>query len=109
MVPAVYYTRQKLSQAECNYLTAEREALGMIYNVTKFRHYLLGRKFSFHVDHSELLYLVSEASLIGKLLLQKFYAVVHKRSTLYYPQANGLAESTNKTLQNILQKIVNEY
>ena len=37
-----------------------------------------------------------------------FYAVVHKRSTPYYPQANGLAESTNKTLQNILRKIVNE-
>ena len=36
------------------------------------------------------------------------YAVVHKKSTLYYPQANGLAESTNKTLQNILRKIVNE-
>jgi hypothetical protein len=40
--------------------------------------------------------------------LTTFYAVVHKRSTPYYPQANGLAESTNKTLQNILRKIVNE-
>ena len=40
--------------------------------------------------------------------LTTFYAVVHKRSTLYYPQANGLAKSTNKTLQNILRKIVNE-
>ena len=34
--------------------------------------------------------------------------MVHKKSTQYYPQANGLAESTNKTLQNILKKIVNE-
>ena len=40
--------------------------------------------------------------------LTTFYAVVHKRNTPYYPQANGLAESTNKTLQNILQKIINE-
>ena len=40
--------------------------------------------------------------------LTTFYAVVHKRSTLYYLQANGLEESTNKTLQNILRKIVNE-
>ena len=37
-----------------------------------------------------------------------FYTVVHKRSTPYYPQANELAESTNKTLQNILRKILNE-
>ena len=36
-------------------------------------------------------------------------AVVHKKSTLYYPQANGLAELTNKTLQTILKKIINEH
>ena len=40
--------------------------------------------------------------------LMQHYAVVHKKSTPYYPQANGLAESTNKTLQAILKKIVNE-
>ena len=40
--------------------------------------------------------------------LTQHYAVVHKKSTSYYPQANGLAESTNKTLQTILKKIVNE-
>ena len=40
--------------------------------------------------------------------LTQHYPVVHKKSTPYYPQANGLAESTNKTLQNILKKIVNE-
>ena len=40
--------------------------------------------------------------------LSTYYAVVHKKSTLYYPQANDLAESTNKTIQMILRKIVNE-
>ena len=40
--------------------------------------------------------------------LTTFYAVVHKKSTSYYPQANGLVESTNKTLQNLLKKIVKE-
>ena len=40
--------------------------------------------------------------------LTTFYVVVQKRSTPYYLQANGLTESTNKTLQNILRKIVNE-
>ena len=40
--------------------------------------------------------------------LTSFYVVVHKCSMPYYPQANGLVESTNKTLQNILWKIVNE-
>ena len=40
--------------------------------------------------------------------LTQHYAVVHKMSTPYYPQANGLEKSTNKTLQTILKKIVNE-
>ena len=40
--------------------------------------------------------------------LSTYYAVVHKNSTPYYPQPNGLAKSTNKTLQMILKKIVNE-
>ena len=45
----------------------EREALGMIYSVNNFQHYMLGKNFIFHVDHSTLLYLVSKASLTGKL------------------------------------------
>ena len=40
--------------------------------------------------------------------LSTYYAMIHKRSPLYYPQANGLTESTNKTLQMTLRKIVNE-
>ena len=40
--------------------------------------------------------------------MTQHYTVVHKKSTSYYPQANGFAEYTNKTLQNISRKIVNE-
>ena len=80
----VYYASRKLSKAERNYSMTEREALGMVYSVTKYRHYSLGRKFSFHVDHSALLYLVSKASLTGKiarwtLLLQEFeFDIFHR-------------------------------
>ena len=35
--------------------------------------------------------------------------ISHRKSRVYYPQANGLAESTNKTLQRILKKIVNQH
>ena len=64
---SVYYASRNLSKAEHNYSTTESEVLGMVYNVTKYRHYLLGRKFSFHVDHSTLLYLVLKASVRGKI------------------------------------------
>jgi hypothetical protein len=80
----VYYASRRLSKAERNYSTTEREALEMIYSVTKFRHYLLGKRFTFHVDHSALVYLVSKALLTGKLarwtlLLQEYeFDIVHR-------------------------------
>ena len=48
--------------------------------------------------------------LIGQVveILTLFHVVVHKKSMPYYSQANGLVESTNKTLQNILKKIINK-
>ena len=41
-------------------------------------------------------------------MLTNHYDLIHKKSIPYYPQANGLAESTNKTLQNILKNIFNK-
>ena len=38
----VYYSSQKLSTVERNYSTTERKALGMMYSINKFLHYLLG-------------------------------------------------------------------
>ena len=85
----VYYSSRKLSTAERNYSTIEREALEMIYSINKFRHYLLGKKFTFHVDHVALLYLVSKQTLLGQLarwmlLLQEFeFDIQHRPGTLH--------------------------
>jgi hypothetical protein len=35
------------------------------------------------------------------------FMIVHHKSTTYYPQGNGQAKSTNKTLRKILAKLVN--
>ena len=41
--------------------------------------------------------------------LTGFFSVMHKKSSPYYPQANGLAESTNKQIMQILTKLVSNH
>ena len=68
----------------------------MVYSVTKYRYYLLGRKFSFHADYSALLYLVLKASLTSKiarwtLLLQEFQFDIFHRLGVQHAVANYLS------------------
>ena len=63
----IFYASRRLSHAVKTYFTTEKEAHNMIYNITKFRHYLLGRKFTFDVDHSTLFYLFDKQALTGLL------------------------------------------
>ena len=99
---SVYYTNQKLSVVKCNYSTIEREALGMIYNINKFWHYLLGRNFTSHVDYAAVLYLVSKESLMGKLarsmlLLQELEFDIQHRPGTQHTIANYLSRIKKKT------------
>ncbi|MCO5558197.1 hypothetical protein L7F22_011776 [Adiantum nelumboides] len=85
--PISYFSRQ-LNNAEKNYTATEREGLGMIYAVKKFRHYLLSNKFVFFVDHQALLYLINKPCNTGRivrwfiiLLEFDFMVVVKKGAT----------------------------
>ena len=72
----------------------------MIYNINKFRHYLLRRKFTFHVDHATLLYSIEKQTLTGKLarwmlLLQEFDFVIQHRPGTQHVVADFLSRIDN--------------
>ena len=53
----IVYSSKKLNKAKRNYLTTKREALGMVFALQKYRHYLLANPFVFYTDHQALKYL----------------------------------------------------
>ena len=73
----IYFSSRQPSAAEKNYSVTEREGLGMVYSVEKYRHYFLDYKVTFHIDHDALKYMVNKPQLSGRiarwvLLLQEF-------------------------------------
>ncbi len=58
--PTGKYASKLLNKTKYNYTNIEKEALAMVYVLHKFRHFLLGKKFVFYVDHMALIYLVNK-------------------------------------------------
>ena len=63
--PLIYVSR-KLSQAEQNYSNIEREALAIVFVVTRLKQFLLGRRFTLQNDHKTLKYLFTPDEEIPK-------------------------------------------
>ena len=51
------YASKKLAPAETRYSTLEKECLGIVWGVTKFRLYLAGKPFVLQTDHQPLAYI----------------------------------------------------
>ena len=71
----------KLNKDKHNYSTTKRKALGMVFALQKYRHYLLANPFMFYIDHQELKYLVNKPLHHGRichwlLLFQEFEVIV---------------------------------
>ena len=97
--PMSYASRQ-LNEAEKNYTTTEREGLGMVYAIKKFRHYLLANKFVFFTDHQVLLYLMNKPCNIGRivrwsLILLEFDFTIVVKKGINHQRADHLSRLIN--------------
>ena len=63
----IAFKSRRLSKAEKNYSTTEREGLAMVDVLQKYRHYLLGGHFKMYTDHSALKYLFNKPVLWGRI------------------------------------------
>ncbi len=103
------YASRLLNKIKQNYSTTKRKALVMVFVLHKFRHYLLGNKFIFYVDHMALVYLVNKPHVserIGKwsLLFIKYdFKVVYKLAKIH-EVANALLKLPNITKAQMVMK-----
>ena len=65
------YVSRKLPQAEQNHSNIEREALAIVFVVTRLKQFLLGRSFTPQTDHKPLKYLFTPDKEIPKKALAK--------------------------------------
>jgi hypothetical protein len=79
------YACRLLNKAKQNYSTKKRGALAMVFALHKFRHYLLGNKFVFHVDHMALVYLVNKPHVSRKIVRWLLLVLEYDFIVMYKP------------------------
>ena len=102
----IFYASRSLNKAERNYSTIEREFLGIVYAVEKFRYYLYGTEFIIHTDHNPLTYLnnltLSSARLTRwRLKLAEYnFKIVYKKGSMNKvadPLSRNFSDETNES------------
>ncbi len=92
----VLFISRKLTKAERNYATVEKEALAVKWAVLELRYYLLGRKFTLLTDHAPLQWMARAKDTNARvtrwfLALQDFCFIVRHRAGASNANAEGLS------------------
>ncbi len=92
----ILYISRKLTPAEKNYATVEKEALAIKWAVLELRYYLLGRRFTLVTDHAPLQWMARAKDTNARvtrwfLALQDFHFEVRHRAGVAHANADGLS------------------
>jgi len=112
----IAYAGRDLNPAERNYSATEREALGVVAAIKRFRPYLHGQKFIVYTDHNALKWLMNIKDPSGKLarwslLLQQFDFTIEHRPGVNNGNADALSRRSYANLnvvdipQTMIQQI----
>ena len=95
----VYYASKTLNEAQRNYTTTEKELLGVVYALDKFRAYLIGAEIIIFIDHFSLKYLLTKQNAKARLirwalLLQEFNLQIRDKKGVENVVADHLSRLT---------------
>jgi len=94
--PAALHSR-KLSNAQMNYGTTDKEALAIVDTLTAFHHLLAGNEFTIVTDHQRLIYIKTSRRLTKEHLRWRGYIGQFRTKIVYQPgQWNYLADTLSR-------------
>ena len=90
--PIAYYSR-KLSKAQLNYTTTEKELLSIYETLREYRNILLGMELHVYTDHKKLLFENKDSGRVQRwrVLLEEFGPTLHFVAGNYYDAADALS------------------
>ena len=95
----VYYASKTLNETQRNYTTTENELLAVVYDLDKFRDYLVGLDIIIFTDHLALKYLITKQNAKARLikwvlLLQEFNLQIRDKKGVENVVADHLSRLT---------------
>jgi len=105
---AVAYVSRALHHAELNYSVQEKECLGIVFAVQKFRHYLLCNRFTIRcqTDHSSLVFLSRPSESSGRIARWSMIMAEYSYSVEHIP---GVDNHVPDQLSRLIKRPDNDW
>jgi hypothetical protein len=93
-----------LNNVKKNYTITKRETFSMVYALHKLKHYLLGNKFVFYVNHVALMYFVKKPQLLGRITRWLLLFLEYDFLMVYKLRHSHLVVDAFSQLPNVIKK-----